>query len=161
MNNTEIEHKFLVVSDSYREQATAVHHIRQGYLAVDPERTVRVRQSDDRAYMTVKAAAPEGSIARFEWEKQLTMEDFDALFAHCLPGAIEKDRYIVPIPGGLKVEIDEFHGQNEGLVLAEIELPTEDTPFDRPAFLGADVTGDPRFYNSYLTRHPFKEWLMK
>jgi len=161
MKNQEIEHKFLVVSDEFRQLATAVHHIRQGYLSVAPDRTVRVRQSDDRAYMTIKAAAPEGSIARFEWEKALTQEDFDALFAHCLPGSIEKERYIVPIEGGLKVEVDVFHGQNEGLVMAEIELPTEDTPFERPAFLGADVTGDPRFYNSYLTQHPFKEWLEK
>lgn len=156
--NQEIEHKFLVVNDSYRSLATARKHICQGYLAIDPERTVRIRRSDDRAYITVKAAAPKGSIARFEWEKPLTMEDFEALFPHCLPGAIEKVRYIVEINDGLKVEIDEFHGLNEGLVLAEIELPTEDTHYDCPDFLGEDVTGDRRYYNSYLTQCPYIAW---
>lgn len=156
--NTEIEHKFLVKDDSFLELATCCKHIRQGYLAVHPSRTVRVRRSDDCAYLTIKAAAPKGSIARFEWEKPLAMEDFDALFAQCLPGAIEKERYIVPIANGLKVEVDVFHGENEGLVLAEIELPSEDTPFERPAFLGEDVTSDPRYYNSYLTQHPFSCW---
>lgn len=156
--NTEIEHKFLVVSDEFRSLATCCKHICQGYLAVHPSRTVRVRRSDDRAYLTVKSPAPAGSIARFEWERPLSPEDFDALFAQCLPGAIEKDRYIVPLADGLKVEVDVFHGDNEGLILAEIELPSEDTPFERPAFLGEDVTLDPRYYNSYLTQHPFSLW---
>lgn len=156
--NQEIEHKFLVNSNSFKELAICCKHICQGYLAVHPCRTVRVRRSDDRAYLTVKAPAPAGSIAHFEWEKPLDMADFDALFAQCLPGAIEKDRYIVPIADGLMVEVDVFHGDNEGLILAEIELPSEDTPFERPAFLGQDVTHDPRYYNSYLTQHPFKDW---
>lgn len=156
--NTEIEHKFLVVSDEFLSLAICKKRICQGYLAVHPSRTVRVRRSDDRAFITVKAPAPAGSIARFEWEHPISLDDFDALFAQCLPGSVEKDRYIVPLADGLKVEVDVFHGRNEGLVLAEIELPSEDAPFDRPAFLGADVTGDPRFYNSYLAEHPFDSW---
>lgn len=158
MQNTEIEHKYLVINDSYRETATHKHFICQGYLSVEPDRTIRIRRSDDRAYLTIKASAPQGSIARFEWEKPISLEDFNALFPHCLPGTIEKMRYIVPVENGLKVEIDEFHGLNEGLVLAEIELPSEDTPFSKPAFLGEDVTADPRFYNSYLSQHPFTTW---
>ena len=156
--NTEIERKYLVISDAFRQQASAVKRIRQGYLSVDPERTIRVRQLDDKAYLTIKAAAPEGSIARFEWEKTISLEDFEALFAHCLPGAIEKERYIVPLTDGLKAEVDVFHGANEGLILAEIELPREDTQVALPDFLGEEVTGDERYFNSYLVHHPYAEW---
>lgn len=156
--NTEIERKYLVVSDAFRQQASAVKRIRQGYLSVDPERTIRVRQSDNDAYLTIKAAAPEGSIARFEWEKSISVEDFEALFAHCLPGAIEKERYIVLLNDGLKAEVDVFHGANEGLILAEIELPHEDTKVVLPDFLGEEVTADERYYNSYLIQHPYAEW---
>lgn len=158
MNNQEIEHKFLVANDSYRRLASEQHIIRQGYLCLEPGRTVRLRLWDERAILTIKAAAPKGSIARFEWEKELSADDFKALFPLCHPGAIDKVRYIVPIGDGLKVEIDEFHGQNEGLVLAEIELPTEDTHFEKPEFLGEDVTSDPRYYNSYLSQHPYSLW---
>ena len=156
--NTEIERKYLVISDAFRQQASAVKRIRQGYLSVDPERTIRVRQLDDKAYLTIKAAAPEGSIARVEWEKSLSLEDFEALFAHCLPGAIEKERYIVPLTNGLKAEVDVFHGANEGLILAEIELPSEDTQVALPDFLGEEVTADKRYFNSYLVHHPYAEW---
>lgn len=164
--NQEIEHKYLLRDSSYRELATTSKHICQGYLCLSPGRTVRVRRSNDRAYITIKAAAPAGSIARFEWEKEITLADFDALFPLCLSGAIDKVRYIVPfstvLPSGetiqLKVEVDEFHGLNEGLILAEIEFPSEDTPFEKPAFLGEDVTSDVRYYNSYLSQHPFSQW---
>lgn len=158
MNNQEIEHKYLVRSDVYRSLACKKHVICQGYLSLEKGRTVRLRRQDARAILTIKAAAPEGSIARFEWEKELTLDDFDALFPLCHPGAISKVRYIVPMPEGLKVEVDEFHGENEGLVLAEIELPSEDTLFEKPDFLGEDVTSDPRYYNSYLSQHPYSLW---
>lgn len=157
MNNQEIEHKYLVVSDEYRQQAVSQHVIIQGYISAEPGRTVRIRRKDDKAYLTIKAPAPAGSIARFEWEKEISTDDFKALFPLCTTGIIEKVRYIVPL-GELKVEVDEFHGANEGLVLAEIELPTEDTVVEKPAFLGEDVTSDTRYYNSYLSQVPFSTW---
>lgn len=171
MANQEIEHKYLVSSEAYRSKATQVKHIRQGYLCIDPKHTVRIRLTEVyegqsapvvKAYMTVKAKAKAGSIARFEWEKELSRDDFEALFPHCLPGVIEKNRFIVPFTTAegleLKVEVDEFHGLNEGLVLGEIELPMETTVFEKPDFLGDDVTGDMRYYNSYLIQRPYITW---
>lgn len=156
--NLEIERKYLLRSSSFKSLATQVKRIRQGYLSVDPMRTIRIRQSNDKAYITIKSAAPEGSIARFEWERPIALEDFEALFPLCLPTSIEKERYIIPLPNGLKVEVDIFHGANEGLQLAEIELPSEETPIPPLDFLGEEVTADPRYFNAYLVNHPYSQW---
>ena len=158
--NTEIERKYLLKDNSYLKEATAVHHIRQGFLARGGGRVVRVRLCDDKGFLTIKTPlndnAKEPRLAHFEWEREIDKQDAIELLGHCLPCIIEKDRYIVPY-GELKVEVDVFHGRNEGLVLAEIELPKEDYHFRKPDFLAEEVTGDKRYYNSYLSEHPYCE----
>lgn len=158
----ETERKFLVRSDAYKALATASHHIRQGYIAHDGGNTVRVRLWDEQGVLTIKGRSLDG-ISRPEWEKEIPLQDALDLFPLCHGGDIDKTRYIVPASGNLSsgalvFEVDEFHGANEGLVMAEIELPAADTPFPRPDWLGEEVTGDKRYYNSYLTQHPFTTW---
>lgn len=157
MENVEIERKYLVKSDIYRSLAVAKHEVKQGYLCADGIRTVRVRLWDDQGVLTIKGRG--NGVSRFEWEKTISASDAEALFALCRPGRVEKTRYVVPIAGTtLNVEVDVFHGDNEGLVLAEIELPSEDYVFEVPEWLGKEVTGDPRYYNSYISAHPFNTW---
>jgi adenylate cyclase len=157
MENVEIERKYLVKSDIYRSLAVAKHEVKQGYLCADGIRTVRVRLWDDQGVLTIKGRG--NGVSRFEWEKTISSADAEALFALCQPGRVEKTRYVVPIAGTtLNVEVDVFHGDNEGLVLAEIELPSEDYVFEVPEWLGKEVTGDPRYYNSYISAHPFNTW---
>jgi len=157
MENVEIERKYLVKSDIYRSLAVAKHEVKQGYLCADGIRTVRVRLWDDQGVLTIKGRG--NGVSRFEWEKTISSADAEALFALCQPGRVEKTRYVVPIAGTtLNVEVDVFHGDNEGLVLAEIELPSEDCVFEVPEWLGKEVTGDPRYYNSYISAHPFNTW---
>ncbi len=145
----EIERKFLVRDSSYRNIAVAQKSIAQGYLSTDPDATVRVRISDDKAYLTVKSRNK--GATRNEWEYPISPIDARQMLEACSKSRIiEKTRYIVPGSNGLKWEIDEFHGVLEGLVLAEIELPTEDAPFDIPEFIDREVTGDPKYYNSSL-----------
>lgn len=157
----ETERKFLVRDDSYKAQAVERHCIRQGYIAHDSGRSVRVRIRDGQGILTVKGPFI-GIGSRPEWEKTLSPGEAEDLFSLCKPGAVEKTRWIVPaqIPGqaGRFFEVDEFHGENEGLVLAEIELGSEDEAFDRPSWLGNEVTGDKRYYNSFIARNPFKYW---
>lgn len=150
MQNTEIERKFLVTNTSYRQQATTLYEIVQGYLCKDKDRTIRVRIRDTRAFLTVKSGSGKTGIARFEWEKEIDVADARQLLNLCLPGTIEKTRYIVPAENGLKWEIDEFHGRLAGLTLAELELPTEDYPYTKAGFVGEEVTGDPRYYNANM-----------
>ena len=157
MENVEIERKYLVKSDIYRSLAVAKHEVKQGYLCADGIRTVRIRLWDNEGVLTIKGRG--NGVSRFEWEKSISAADAEALFALCQPGRVEKTRYVVPIADTpLKVEVDVFHGDNEGLVLAEIELPAEDYAFDVPEWLGKEVTGDPRYYNSYISAHPFNTW---
>lgn len=157
MENVEIERKYLVKSDIYRSLAVAKHEVKQGYLCADGIRTVRVRLWDDQGVLTIKGRG--NGVSRFEWEKTISASDAEALFALCRPGRVEKTRYVVPIAGTtLNVEVDVFHGDNEGLILAEIELPSEDYVFEVPEWLGKEVTGDPRYYNSYISAHPFNIW---
>lgn len=144
----EIERKFLVVDDSYRTQATGKHSIAQGYLNTDPDRTVRVRIADDRAFITIKSR--NHGCVRGEWEYEVPAEDARELLELCVGKVIEKTRYLVPF-GGLTWEVDEFGGHHAGLVVAEVELPEEDTVFDLPSFVGREVTGDPAYYNSTLS----------
>lgn len=157
-NNLEIERKFLVTSDAFRALATKAVRITQGYLSTNEMSTIRVRRWDDQAFLTIKSRGREGSCAHFEWEKEIAPQDAEQLFALVTSGLIDKTRYIVPVENGLFFEIDVFHGDNEGLVLAEIELPSEDASFPRPDFLGEEVTQDRRYYNSYLSTCPFSSW---
>ena len=152
----EIERKFLVSGD-FRSAATKATHITQGYLCSVPERTVRVRVKGDKGYMTVKGIGSDSGASRFEWEKEIPVEDVRELLKICEPGVIDKTRYLVPA-GKHTFEVDEFYGDNEGLVVAEVELSSEDEEFVRPEWLGEEVTGDARYYNSMLMKKPYKTW---
>ncbi|NQT78364.1 MAG: CYTH domain-containing protein [Bacteroidetes bacterium] len=153
----EIERKFLVKGD-YKPFATKEIKIIQGFLSTVPERTVRVRIKGDKGYLTVKGIGSVSGASRFEWEKEITVEDAKSLLEICEPGIIDKTRFIVPEESGLKFEVDEFYGDNEGLTVAEIELPAEDHPFEKPEWLGEEVTGDVRYFNSMLMKNPYKKW---
>ncbi|MGP1478294.1 MAG: CYTH domain-containing protein [Capnocytophaga sp.] len=153
----EIERKFKVKSAAYKAYATQRVRLTQGYLSSVPERTVRVRLKGDEAFITIKGSSNESGTTRFEWEKAIAIAEAEQLLALCEKGVIDKTRYLVP-SGNLCFEVDEFHGDNEGLVIAEIELPTEDTPFERPEWLGEEVTHETRYYNAMLSKKPFKNW---
>lgn len=158
----EIERKFLVQGD-FLPYTVSSEHICQGYLSSVPERTVRVRIKGEKAFLTVKGAGNMSGTTRFEWEKEIPVDEARDLLSLCEPGVIDKTRYCVPAgmdESGLPLmfEVDVFHGANEGLVLAEIELPSEDAAFPRPAWLGKEVTGDVRYYNSWLSSHPYLTW---
>ena len=152
----EIERKFLVSGD-YKASAYKASRISQGYLCSDPARTVRVRLKDGKGFLTIKGAGDESGMSRFEWEKEISADDAKALLAICDPGVIDKTRHLVKV-GGHTYEVDEFHGDNEGLTVAEIELSDEAEAFERPSWLGKEVTGDARYYNSALAKHPYKDW---
>ena len=153
-HNTEIERKFLVLSDAFKAQATGKHEIEQGYLCRDKERTIRVRICDARAFLTIKSSDSQEGIARFEWEKEIELSDAREMMAFCLPGTIRKTRYLIPAPpynGELRTwEVDVFHDRLEGRVLAELELADENEPFVRPDWLGQEVTGQPEYYNANM-----------
>ncbi|MBR4313061.1 MAG: CYTH domain-containing protein [Bacteroidaceae bacterium] len=151
----EIERKFLVTDDSYRTLAYDKSDIIQGYISSGNGRTVRVRTRGDKGYLTIKGPSIDG-ISRFEWEKEITLDDARELFTLCSE-RIEKTRYLVH-NGPHTVEVDEFHGENEGLVFAEIELSDVDEPYTLPPYLGREVTGDHHYYNAYICRHPYHTW---
>lgn len=155
--NLEIERKFLVLNDSFKSCCTRQAYLKQGYLSLDKERTVRVRIADDSAFITIKGISSEKGMSRFEWEKEISVEDAKSLLNLALPGVIEKRRYIVPFDGH-EWEIDEFEGGNLGLRIAEIELQSEDETFMLPDFIGEEVTNDHRYYNSYISQHPYSTW---
>ena len=155
--NIEIERKFLVKDESFKSMATESHRLTQGYICKESGRTVRVRLWDDKGYLTIKGAGSASGMSRYEWEKEISAEDARDLFMLCQSGIIDKTRYIVPVDGKT-FEVDEFYGENVGLVMAEIELESEDAAFTRPSWLGKEVTGDRRYYNSMLSVHPFSEW---
>ncbi|MGC8864124.1 MAG: CYTH domain-containing protein [Bacteroidales bacterium] len=152
----EIERKFLVKGD-FRPYVVHSTRIVQGYLSSVPERTVRIRIKGNKGYITVKGIGSQSGASRFEWEKEISVEEADALLKICEPGVIDKVRHVIK-NGDLAFEVDEFHGENEGLILAEIEIPSEDTPFAKPDWLGEEVTGDPRYYNSMLMKNPYTRW---
>jgi len=154
MSNVEIERKFLVCGE-FRHLASSSSRIKQGYICSERGRTVRVRVRDDKAYLTIKG--PSNGISRFEWEREITLEDAKALLELCRGGYIDKTRYLVP-QGKHIFEVDEFYGDNEGLVFAELELKSEDEEFERPDWLGAEVSGDRHYYNSQLLLDPYKNW---
>jgi len=153
----EIERKFLVISDSYKHEAFSQKRIIQGYLNSDPERTVRVRIKEDKAFMTVKGISNATGMSRFEWEKEIPVDEAEKLLLLCEKGVIDKSRFEVK-SGTHTYEVDEFYGENEGLVMAEIELQSETEYFEKPNWLGKEVTNDKRYYNSYISKNPYKTW---
>lgn len=152
----EIERKFLVVGE-FRDQAYSHSRIRQGYISSGNGKTVRVRIRDDRGYLTIKGPSDQAGLARYEFETEISLSDAEDLMKLCEPGIIDKTRYLVR-SGSHVFEVDEFYGDNEGLVMAEVELHSEDETFQKPAFIGPEVTGDRRYYNAHLRRNPYKLW---
>ena len=153
----EIERKFLVLDNSYKHEAFASSHIRQGYICSERGRTVRIRIRDERAYITIKGPSPNGGLSRYEFEQEIPMADAEQLMLLCEPGIIDKTRWLVK-SGKHTFEVDEFHGDNDGLVMAEVELSAENETFEKPHFIGQEVTGDRRYYNSQLRRNPYRNW---
>lgn len=152
----ETERKFLVKGD-FKPFASKQTRIVQGYLSSVPERTVRVRIKGDKGYITIKGIGNVSGASRFEWEKEVPVNEVNDLLKICEPGVIDKTRYLVKA-GPHTFEVDEFYGENQGLVLAEIELRSESEAFEKPAWLGQEVTGDTRYYNSMLMKNPFTRW---
>jgi adenylate cyclase len=153
---TEIERKFLIAGD-FRSEIIRSFPIKQGYLCSDPARTVRVRLKGDRAFLTIKGSSNSSGLSRYEWEKEIPVAEAEELLLLCEPEIIEKTRHLISFHSFV-YEVDEFFGANQGLILSEIELPTEETLFEKPLWLGQEVTGNIRFYNSYLSKHPFSTW---
>jgi CYTH domain-containing protein len=150
----EIERKFLVQGTVWRELSEGIPY-RQGYLSSVKERTVRVRTIQDRGFLTVKGVTQ--GISRLEYEYAIPLEDANALLAICEKPLIEKNRYKIPFDG-LIWEVDEFFGDNDGLIIAEVELVSADQSFSKPSWVGEEVSADPRYYNSNLIKNPFKNW---
>lgn len=152
----EIERKFLVKNNSFKTLAKAKKKIAQGYLNTNPERTVRVRIANEKGFLTIKGKGNETGVTRFEWEKEIPVEEAKSLLELCEKGVIEKTRFEIPV-GKHLFEVDEFYGENEGLIIAEIELSDENEAFEKPDWLGEEVTNNERYYNAYLSKHPFSE----
>lgn len=153
----EIERKFLVVADEFKSQASKQTRITQGYLSSVPERTVRVRVKGEKGFITIKGIGSASGASRYEWEKEIPVEEVNELLKICEPGVIDKTRYEVK-NGLFKFEVDEFYGENQGLTVAEIELNSEDDSFEKPNWLGEEVTGDVKYYNSMLMKNPYTKW---
>ena len=154
----EIERKFLVKGD-FKEEAFKATRVVQGYLSSVPEHVVRVRLKGEQGFITIKGGADPSGVSRFEWEKEIAKDEALSLLQLCEPGVIEKTRYLIHNTDGNHVwEVDEFHGDNEGLVIAEVELSEENETFGRPQWLGEEVTGDNRYYNAALKDNPYKNW---
>ena len=153
----EIERKFLVLDDSYKREAFSSYHIMQGYICKERGKTVRVRIRDNQGFITIKGPSDQGGIVRYEFEQEIPLADAKELMKLCEPGIIDKTRWLVKIDEHT-FEVDEFFGDNEGLVVAEVELSTEDETFEKPHFIGKEVTGDRRYYNSQLCANPYRTW---
>jgi adenylate cyclase len=152
----EVERKFLVKGE-FKNVATKSTRILQGYLSSVPERSVRVRIKGNKGFLTIKGIGNASGTTRFEWEKEISVEEAQSLLHICEPGIIDKTRYLVNATPYI-YEVDEFYGENEGLTIAEIELPNENADFEKPEWLGEEVTGDSRYYNSMLLKTPFTKW---
>ena len=157
MTHLEIERKFLVTSERFKLEASSRYTIIQGFLNRDPNRTVRVRLKDREGVLTIKGMGSKSGISRFEWEQVISREEALQLLKLCEPGIIQKERYIVPC-GAVEYEVDVFELENSGLIIAEVELDSEHVWFEKPPWLGEEVSGDIRYYNSYLSKHPFSTW---
>ena len=154
----EIERKFLIKNDAFKAESVNKTKITQGFLSTVPERTVRIRIKGDKGFLTVKGIGNKSGASRYEFEKEISVDDAQDLLVICEPGVIDKTRFVVPTNKGLIFEVDEFYGENEGLTVAEIELPSEETSFEKPSWLGEEVTGDVRFYNAMLMKKPYNKW---
>jgi CYTH domain-containing protein len=158
MKNTEIERKFLVTSEAFKNEAVRSYEIVQGYLCKEPGKTTRVRIRDAQAFLTIKSGKLRPGIGKFEWEREIDPDDAKELMQLCLPNPIIKTRYIIPITKENSPEVksdrcwevDVFHGHKEGLILAELELGDENEPYSRPSWLGEEVTGQPQYYNANM-----------
>jgi CYTH domain-containing protein len=153
----EIERKFLVTSDVFKTESFKKTRITQGFLSTDPERTVRVRVKGNQGFLTIKGVSNTSGTSRFEWEKEIELEEAEALLKICKKGVIDKIRYEVK-SGNHIYEVDEFFTDNKGLIIAEIELNSEEESFEKPSWLGKEVTGNVKYYNSQLSLNPFCEW---
>ncbi|MBR4922162.1 MAG: CYTH domain-containing protein [Bacteroidaceae bacterium] len=153
----EIERKFLVKDSSFKELAFSSSRIAQGYICSSRGRTVRVRIRDEKGYLTIKGPAGENGLSRYEWEKEIPLDEAQELMKLCEPGMIDKTRYLVQ-SGNHVFEVDEFYGENEGLVVAEVELSSENESFEKPDFIGEEVTGIAKYYNSFLMKFPYTKW---
>lgn len=153
----EIERKFLVESTDFIKESTINNRIVQGYLNSNPERTVRVRIKGNKGFLTIKGKGNESGTTRFEWEKEIALSEAEALLQLCESGIIDKIRYEIPI-GKHTFEVDVFSDENQGLIIAEVELSSENEFFEQPNWLGKEVTGDKKYYNSYLSENPFCTW---
>ncbi|WP_159018892.1 CYTH domain-containing protein [Algibacter sp. L3A6] len=154
----EIERKFLVKSEAFKDEAFKQTRISQGFLNTDKARTVRVRLKGEQGFITIKGASSESGLSRFEWEKEIPKQEAEALLELCEPSIIDKTRYEIKL-GQHIYEVDEFYGDNFGLIVAEIELNTETETYIKPDWLGNEVTGDVKYYNSQLSKKPFKSWI--
>lgn len=152
----EIERKFLVKGE-FKNFASKETRIVQGYLSSVPERTVRVRIKGDKGFITIKGIGNASGASRYEWEKEIPTNEVDELLKICEPGVIDKTRYLVKV-GNHNFEVDEFYGDNKGLILAEVELASENEKFEKPEWIGEEVTGDTKYYNSMLMKNPFTKW---
>lgn len=157
MSGFEIERKFLVKKgDAFKRAAFSCSHIVQGYIPADGA-TVRIRIRDNQAYLTIKSHSVDGGLSRYEFEKEITMDEAQHLIKLCKGGVIDKHRYLVK-SGNHTFEVDDFHGENVGLIMAEVELSSTEEEFEKPEFIGIEVTSDKRFYNSHLLENPFSLW---
>lgn len=156
-SNIEIERKYTVKDTDFLSENYKSEKIVQGYLSTDPDRVVRVRVKGDKGFITIKGKSSSSGISRLEWEKEISVTEVMDLIPLCLPGVINKTRYIVPYKNQ-KFEVDIFYGENEGLVIAELELKTEDQPIELPSWIATEVTHDARYYNAYLTTNPYTTW---
>ena len=157
---TEIERKFLVNSSDFKNESFRQNRIVQGYLSTVPERTVRVRIKGEKGYLTIKGKGNDSGMSRLEWEKEIPLNEAEMLLSLCEKGVVDKIRYEIK-KGNHVFEVDVFQGENEGLIIAEIELNSESETFEKPNWLGEEVTNDERYYNAYLSKNPFKEWKIK
>lgn len=153
----EIERKFLVRGEDFKQRARSASRISQGYICSANGRTVRIRIRDEKGFLTIKGPSDKAGLSRYEFEQEIELADALDLIAICEPGVIDKTRYLVDFEGHT-FEVDEFYGDNAGLVLAEVELNSEQEYFVRPDFLGREVTGDRRFYNAHMRAYPYKLW---
>jgi adenylate cyclase len=154
----EIERKFLTTSGMFKAVAFKQTRITQGYLSSVPNRTVRVRTKGNKGYLTIKGMSNESGLSRFEWEKEIPIKEAESLLLLCEKGIIDKCRYEVKF-GNHIFEVDEFYGENKGLIIAEIELKSENETFEKPFWLGQEVTNNSKYYNSYLSKNPFVNWV--
>ncbi len=153
----EIERKFLVKNNDFKDECFKKYRITQGFLSKVPERTIRVRLCDNQGFITIKGIGNKTGVSRFEWEREISASEAKELLEICEPGIIDKTRYNIK-SGKHTFEVDVFHKENKGLIIAEIELSSEEEKFQKPQWLGQEVTGKTKYYNSMLAANPFLNW---